>query len=93
MSNTNEVLSDVDSQADTEFEGTAEMPETSSTDTGTTLSSDSSDYSTEEEKVPEVPLITGIGRCTQTEMPYCGICYTDLNLENIVNTNCNHKFL
>lgn len=98
MSETNEVLSDVDSQADIEFEGTAEMPETPgtpgtpSTDTGTTLSSDSSDYSTEEEKVPEVPLITSIGRSTQTEVPYCGICYKDLNLENIVNTNCNHKF-
>ena len=50
MSETNEVLSDVDSQANIEFEGTAEMPETSSTDTGTTLSSDSSDYSTEEER-------------------------------------------
>ena len=93
MSNTNEVLSDVDSQADTEFEGTAEMPEVSSTDTGTTGSNDSSEYSTEEEKVPEQPMITGIGRGTQTKPPpYCGICYKDLNLENIVNTNCNHQF-
>jgi len=45
MSETNEVLSDVDSQADIEFEGTAEMPETPgtpgtpSTIIGTTLAS------------------------------------------------------
>ena len=93
MSNTNEVLSDVDSQADTDFEGTAEMPEVSSTDTGTTGSSDSSEYSTEEEKVPEQPIVTGIGRGTQTKpAPYCGICYKDLTIDDIVNTNCSHQF-
>ena len=92
MSNTDEVLSDVDSQADTDFEGTAEMPVVSSTDSGTTGSSDSSEYSTEEEKVPEPPIVTGIGRGTQTTQPYCGVCYKDLTIDDIVNTKCNHRF-
>ena len=92
MSNTDEVLSDVDSQADTEFEGNAEMPEVSSPDSGTTGSSDSSEYSTEEEKVPEPPVITGVGRSTQTTAPFCGVCYKDLTMETNVTTNCKHHF-
>jgi len=77
----NEVLSDVDSQADDETQV--------STDVATPLSSD-----TEEEKVAEQEIITfGSTSCgSQTQSPYCGICYTDLNLENIVNTQCSHQF-
>jgi len=51
-------------------------------------------YSTdEEEKVPETPIITGIGRSTQTNpLPFCGICYKDLTTDNNVTTVCNHHF-
>ena len=77
----NEVLSDIDSQADDEMQV--------STDAATPLSSD-----TEEEKAPEHEIITfGSTSCgCQTQAPYCGICYKDLNLENIVNTQCSHQF-
>ena len=98
--NNNQVLSDVDSQiGDTEFEGNAEMPVVNSSSehsTDTDFSSDSSyiDSSTEEEeKVPEPPIITGIGRSTQTNpLPFCSICYKDLTMETNVTTNCNHHF-
>ena len=52
-------------------------------------SSISSDESKGEEKAP---IITGMVRATQTEPPYCGICYTDLSIENNVTTKCNHHF-
>ena len=100
--NNNQVLSDVDSQAgDSEFEGNVVMPTVvnssndGSTDTDTSSGSSlvSSDYSTEEEeKVPEPPVITGVGRSTQTTAPFCGVCYKDLTIENNVTTNCNHHF-
>ena len=100
--NNNQVLSDVDSQAgDSEFEGNVVMPTVvnssndDSTDTETSSGSSlvSSDYSTEEEeKVPEPPVITGVGRSTQTTAPFCGICYKDLTMETNVTTNCNHHF-
>ena len=100
--NNNQVLSDVDSQAgDSEFEGNVVMPTVvnssndGSTDTNTSSGSSlvSSDYSTEEEeKVPEPPVITGVGRSTQTTAPFCGVCYKDLTIENNVTTNCNHHF-
>ena len=77
----NEVLSDIDSQADDEMQV--------STDTATPVSSDTE---TEEEKVPEQPNITGVCCGSQTQTPYCGICYQDLNLDNIVNTQCSHQF-
>ena len=35
-----------------------------------------------EEKEPE----------TTEEPAMCGVCYTELNSDNTVNTNCNHKF-
>ena len=99
--NNNQVLSDVDSQAgDSEFEGNVVMPVVNSsnedsTDIETSSGSSllSSDYSTEEEeKVPEPPVITGVGRSTQTTAPFCGVCYKDLTIENNVTTNCNHHF-
>ena len=98
--NNNQVLSDVDSQAgDSEFEGNAVMPvvnssndDSTDTDTSSGSSLVSSDYSTEEEKVPEPPVITGVGRSTQTTVPFCGICYKDLTMETNVTTNCNHHF-
>ena len=100
--NNNQVLSDVDSQAgDSEFEGNAVMPavvnssndDSTDTDTSSGSSLVSSDYSTEEEeKVPEPPVITGVGRSTQTTAPFCGVCYKDLTIENNVTTNCNHHF-
>ena len=98
--NNNQVLSDVDSQAgDSEFEGNVVMPviinssNDDSTDTSSGSSLVSSDYSTEEEeKVPEPPVITGIGRSTQTTVPFCGVCYKDLTMETNVTTNCNHHF-
>ena len=97
--NNNQVLSDVDSQAgDSEFEGNVVMPVVNSsnddsTDTSSGSSLVSSDYSTEEEeKVPEPPVITGIGRSTQTTTPFCGVCYKDLTMETNVTTNCNHHF-
>ena len=98
--NNNQVLSDVDSQAgDSEFEGNAVMPvvnssndDSTDTDTSSGSSLVSSDYSTEEEKVPETPVITGVGRSTQTTTPFCGVCYKDLTMETNVTTNCNHHF-
>jgi len=98
--NNNQVLSDVDSQAgDSEFEGNAVMPvvnisndDSTDTDTSSGSSLVSSDYSTEEEKVPEPPVITGVGRSTQTTTPFCGVCYKDLTMETNVTTNCNHHF-
>ena len=99
--NNNQVLSDVDSQAgDSEFEGNVVMPvinssNDDSTDIETSSGSSlvSSDYSTEEEeKVPEPPVITGVGRSTQTTAPFCGVCYKDLTMETNVTTNCNHHF-
>jgi hypothetical protein len=82
------------------FEGEAVMPEnSSSSEEGTTdstlyssVTSDSSS-SSEEAKTPEPPIVASIGRATQTEEPpFCGICYTDLTLENNVTTNCGHHF-
>ena len=99
--NNNQVLSDVDSEAgDSEFEGNAVMPavvnssndDSTDTDTSSGSSLVSSDYSTEEEKVPEPPVITGVGRSTQTATPFCGVCYKDLTMETNVTTNCNHHF-
>ena len=99
--NNNQVLSDVDSQAgDSEFEGNVVMPtvvnssndDSTDTDTSSGSSLVSSDYSTEEEKVPEPPVITGVGRSTQTTAPFCGVCYKDLTMETNVTTNCNHHF-
>ena len=81
------------------FEGEAVMPEnSSSSEEGTTdstlyssVTSDSS--SSSEEKVPEPPIVASIGRATQTEEPpFCGICYTDLTLDNNVTTDCGHHF-
>ena len=80
------------------FEGEAVMPENSSsseevTTDSTLYSSVTSDSSSEEEKTPEPPIIASIGRATQTEEPpFCGICYTDLTLDNNVTTDCGHHF-
>ena len=80
------------------FEGEAVMPENSSsseevTTDSTLYSSVTSDSSSEEEKTPEPPIIASIGRATQTkEPPFCGICYTDLTIDNNVTTNCGHHF-
>jgi len=80
------------------FEGEAVMPENvSSSEEGTTdstlYSSVTSDGSSEEEKTSEPPIVASIGRATQTEEPpFCGICYTDLTLENNVTTDCGHHF-
>ena len=82
------------------FEGEAVMPENvSSSEEGTTdstlyssVTSDSSS-SSEEAKTPEPPIVASIGRATQTEEPpFCGICYTDLTLDNNVTTDCGHHF-
>ena len=82
------------------FEGEAVMPEnSSSSEEGTTdstlyssVTSDSSS-SSEEAKTPEPPIVASIGRATQTEEPpFCGICYTDLTLDNNVTTDCGHHF-
>ena len=82
------------------FEGEAVMPENvSSSEEVTTdstlyssVTSDSSS-SSEEAKTPEPPIVASIGRATQTEEPpFCGICYTDLTLENNVTTDCGHHF-
>jgi hypothetical protein len=78
----NQVLSDIDSGEETEVV-LDDLDD----------SSISSDESKGEEKTPVItPLITGIIRATQTETPYCGICYTDLSIENNVTTKCNHHF-
>ena len=80
------------------FEGEAVMPENSSsseevTTDSTLYSSVTSDSSSEEEKTPEPPIVASIGRATQTEEPpFCGICYTDLTLDNNVTTDCGHHF-
>ena len=80
------------------FEGEAVMPEngSSSEESGSTdstfFSSVTSDSSIEEVKTPEPPVITGVGRSTQTTAPFCGICYKDLTMETNVTTNCNHHF-
>ena len=80
------------------FEGEAVMPVNSSsseevTTDSTLYSSVTSDSSSEEEKTPEPPIIASIGRATQTEEPpFCGICYTDLTLDNNVTTDCGHHF-
>ena len=80
------------------FEGEAVMPEngSSSEESGSTdstfFSSVTSDSSIEEVKTPEPPVITGVGRSTQTTAPFCGVCYKDLTIENNVTTNCNHHF-
>ena len=80
------------------FEGEAVMPENGSsseevTTDSTSYSSVTSDSSSEEEKTPEPPIIASIGRATQTEEPpFCGICYTDLTLDNNVTTDCGHHF-
>lgn len=34
----------------------------------------------------------GEEKATQTETPYCGVCYTELNIDNNVTTKCNHHF-
>ena len=80
------------------FEGEAVMPENSSsseevTTDSTLYSSVTSDSSSEEGKAPEPPIVASIGRATQTEEPpFCGICYTDLTLDNNVTTDCGHHF-
>ena len=82
------------------FEGEAVMPENSSsseevTTDSTLYSSVTSDSSSssEEAKTPEPPIVASIGRATQTEEPpFCGICYTDLTLDNNVTTDCGHHF-
>ena len=81
------------------FEGEAVMPEngSSSEESGSTdstlFSSVTSNSSSEEEKTPEPPIIASIGRATQTEEPpFCGICYTNLTLDNNVTTDCGHHF-
>jgi hypothetical protein len=37
----------------------------------------------QEEKVPVID---------EEDLPSCGVCYIELNSDNTVNTNCNHKF-
>ena len=80
------------------FEGEAVMPENVSsseevTTDSTLYSSVTSDSSSEEAKTPEPPIVASIGRATQTEEPpFCGICYTDLTLDNNVTTDCGHHF-
>ena len=84
------------------FEGEAVMPENSSsseevTTDSTLYSSVTSDSSSSSEEIPmpepEPPIVASIGRATQTEEPpFCGICYTDLTLDNNVTTDCGHHF-
>jgi len=85
------ILTDHDSYSDNNENG-----DDSENDSNNDTNLDS-DYDTQSDRETnneegKSPIITSVVRSTQTETHYCGICYTDLTIENNVTSRCNHHF-
>ena len=81
------------------IDGTDSSDETDSIDgIDGTDSSDETDIATDSDSVinnnqyEEKNTVTGVVRTTQTESPFCDVCYIDLTLDNNVTSKCNHHF-
>jgi len=91
----NDSDNDEDNDENESSENESSENESSFNDSDTSLDIDTgyethSDTETNNEEKSQI--ITGVVRSTQTETHYCGICYTDLTIENNVTSKCNHHF-
>ena len=91
---------DEDNDEDSDEDNDEDSDEDNDEDSDNIIFSDTnldSDYDTHSDtetnnEEGKSPIITSVVRSTQTETHYCGICYTDLTIENNVTSRCNHHF-
>ena len=89
----NDEDSDEDNDEDSDEDNDEDSDNIIFSDTSLDIDTDYETHSdTETNNEEKSPIITGVVRSTQTETHYCGICYTDLTIENNVTSKCNHHF-